>query len=72
MKGKNVFSAAEAERACDLLRQIRAADRDAQKLLRDRLREEVGFYISDFTSSNAGFTECDFRSLVERGTIQIG
>jgi hypothetical protein len=71
MKGKSVFSPAEADRVRELLRQVRAAERDEQKKLRDRLRTEVGFYISDFTRSNAGFTEAGFDSLVERGTINI-
>ncbi|CAE6820554.1 hypothetical protein R70006_06177 [Paraburkholderia domus] len=71
MKGKNVFSPAEAARVRELLRQVRAAERDEQKKLREQLRIDVGFYISDFTRSNAGFTEADFDSLVERGTIKI-
>lgn len=71
MKGKRIFSAAEAVRARELLRQIRAVDRDEQKTLRDRLRSDVGFYISDFTGSKAGFTEADFDSLAEKGTIKI-
>lgn len=71
MKGKSIFSPAEAERVHELLRKVRGADRDEQKKLRDRLRMDVGFYISDFTRSNAGFTEADFDGLVERGTIKI-
>ena len=49
MKGKRTFSQAEAERIQDLLRQVRAAATDDQKKLRDRLRIDIGFYISDFT-----------------------
>lgn len=71
MKGKSVFSLAEAERVRELLRKIRRAERDEQKKLRDCLRLNVGFYISDFTRSTAGFTEADFDSLVKRGTIKI-
>lgn len=71
MKGNSTFSRAEAERAREILRQIRKADRDEQKMLRDRLRVDVGFYISDFTKSNAGFTVADFDGLLERGTIKI-
>lgn len=71
MKGKSFFSPAEAERVRELLQKVRSADRDEQKQLRDRLRTDVGFYISDFTRSNTGFTEGDFNNLVERGTIKI-
>ncbi|GMG94617.1 hypothetical protein ACUXAV_006134 [Cupriavidus metallidurans] len=71
MKGKSVFSPAEAELVRELLHKVRRADRDEQKKLRNRLRKDVGFYISDFTRSNAGFTEAYFNSLVERGTIKI-
>ncbi|RWA45668.1 hypothetical protein AU476_01135 [Cupriavidus sp. UYMSc13B] len=71
MRGKSTFSQAEAERVRELLRRVRRADRDEQKQIRDRLRIDVGFYISDFTRSNAGFTAADFDSLVECGTIKI-
>ncbi|MGT2455450.1 hypothetical protein ACU4GI_20340 [Cupriavidus basilensis] len=71
MKGKSIFSPAEAERVRGLLRKVRRADRDEQKKLHDRLRIDVGFYISDFTRSNAGFTEADFDSLVGRWAIKI-
>ncbi len=71
MKGKSIFSAIEAARVRELLRKVRRADRAEQKALRDRLRNEVGFYISDFTRSNTGFTAADFDSLVERAAIKI-
>jgi hypothetical protein len=71
MKGKTIFSKSEAARARDLLRRIRAADRDKQKSLRDCLRKEVCFYITDFTKSSAGFTVADFDRLVEQGTITV-
>ncbi|GAB7543770.1 hypothetical protein [Cupriavidus sp. 8B] len=71
MKGKSIFSPAEAERIRELLRKLPRAARDDQKRLRDFLRNDTGFYISDFTRSNAGFTEADFDSLLERGTIKI-
>ncbi|MGF6637288.1 hypothetical protein [Paraburkholderia sp. MM6662-R1] len=71
MKGKSTFSQADAARIRDLLRQVRTAATDEQKKFRDRLRIDVGFYISDFTKSNVGFTAEDFDGLVERGTIKI-
>jgi hypothetical protein len=71
MKGKNVFSLAEADHVRDLLRKVRAADRTAQKTLRDRLRKETGFYISDFTKSNRGFAVDDFDKLEKCGMIKV-
>jgi hypothetical protein len=71
MRGRTVFPVSEANRVRTLLCQVRDADRDQQKLLRDRLRNDLGFYISDFTSSNAGFTAADFDSLVTRGIIKV-
>ena len=44
MKGKSTFSQAEVELARELLRQVRKADRDEQKKLRDRLRIDVGLH----------------------------
>lgn len=61
MKGKSSFSPTEAERIRELLRQIRRADRDAQRTLRGSLRSDMGFFITDFTSSSAGFTCGRFR-----------
>ncbi|MGF6811730.1 hypothetical protein OKW30_006922 [Paraburkholderia sp. Clong3] len=71
MKGKGTFSPAEADGVRELLRKVRAADRASQKMLRDRLRNELCFYISDFTKSNRGFGPDDFDEMVKRGTIRI-
>jgi len=49
-----------------------AASRSAQNYVPVAgLRADTGFYISDFTSSKAGFTDADFDSLVERGEVKI-
>ena len=72
MKGRDIFTQAEAERIRALLRQVREAVSAAeQKKLRDRLRINIGFYISDFARSNAGFTAADFDGLVDHGTIKV-
>ncbi|WP_247569987.1 hypothetical protein ACQZ3V_01780 [Ralstonia pseudosolanacearum] len=71
MKGRDTFSRTEAECIRELLRQVRKALPSEQKKLRDRLRIDLGFYISDFTNSNAGFTADAFDCLVERGTIKL-
>ncbi|WP_196488055.1 hypothetical protein [Burkholderia pseudomultivorans] len=71
MNQKSVFSPAEVDHVRDLLRMVRAADRTIQKALRERLRKETGFYISDFTKSNRGFEVDDSDELTKHGTIEI-
>lgn len=71
MKGHNAFSQTDADRIRELLENVRAADRAGQKRFRDRLRNDIGFYISDFTSSNAGFTVADFDGLIASEQITI-
>ncbi len=71
MKGRNRFTAGEADAIRDLLRRLRRADREEQKRLRNRLRQRLCFYISDFDQSRTGFTEADFDSLIERGAITV-
>lgn len=71
MKGRSNFSPGEADRVRELLRKVRNAARDEQKQLRSRLRTDVGFFISDFTSSNAGFTADDFDDLIRQGTVTV-
>ena len=42
-----------------------------QKELRNTLREKFEFYISDFDSSNQGFTQNDFNELIRNGRVHI-
>ncbi|MBK8211488.1 MAG: hypothetical protein IPK78_17600 [Rhodospirillales bacterium] len=70
MKGKATFTKCDAEIIRQKLGHVRRADRDLQKKLRGTLRD-MGFYISDFTSSSRGFTGDDFDELVQRGSITI-
>lgn len=71
MKGRNVFTSGEAVEIRRLLqRKVEAPSQD-QKQFRDRLRKQVGFYISDFDSSRSGFGPDDFDRLIELGKIQI-
>lgn len=71
MMGKKTFSPADADRVRELLRQVRAVDRDTQKGLCERLRTEIGFYISDFMRSSGNFLGADFELLIRPGTIRI-
>jgi hypothetical protein len=72
MKGRDRFTAAEAATIRELLRQVRRAEPGTpQKLLRDQLRA-MGFYISDWDGSQAGFTGAAFDDLVSRGLVIVG
>lgn len=42
-----------------------------KKMIRRRLRDEYGFYISEFTKSKEGFTVADFDKLLDNGQITI-
>ena len=70
MKGRNTFSASEAEEIRTILREKAVADRDTQKGLRAKLRR-IGFHISDFSSDFRGFTAADFDQLVRNGVVSI-
>ena len=55
MKGRNRFSPTEIKLIRRLLREKAAAGRTVQKQKRHILRS-IGFYISDYTNSKAGFS----------------
>ena len=71
MSGKSVFSQYECIEIRKLLRKIRKADSERQKALRNKLRTNFLFYISDFDKSNSGFTLNDFEHLIKTGRILI-
>jgi hypothetical protein len=66
------YSQKEADEIRLILSKIRIASRDEQKKLRDYLRENLNFYISDYTSSKEGFTVEDFDNLIRQRKIKIG
>ena len=70
MKGRSTFSRDEIEILRRLLREKATADRDRQKILRNRMRS-TDFYISDFSDDPAGFTEADLDKLLANGTVTI-
>lgn len=70
MRGRSVFSPNDARQIRDLLRQKVTADRAGQKVIRGSLRQ-LGFYITDWDGSNAGFTADHFDALVRSGRITI-
>lgn len=71
MKGRNIFTAPEADSIRELPHQIRQSEPERQKALRDKLQADFGFYISDFPRPKEGFSLTDFDSLVARGAITI-
>jgi len=71
MKGKNGFYKKEIELIRSILVQTRESGRDMQKSLRNKLRQDYRFYISDFSKSRSGFTPEDFDGLIKNGKITI-
>jgi len=69
--GRTAFTHAELESIKELLREVRYADRSRQKTLRNKLRSQYDFYISDFATDQQGFTASDVDDLVRRGVITI-
>jgi len=55
MTGRDHFTSAEAAEIRASLARVRTAERNEQKRLRGRLRS-IGFRISDWDTSAAGFT----------------
>ena len=70
VKGSDCFTETNAARIRALLGELRLAERDRQKRLRDDIRG-IGFYISDWERDATGFTVADFDELVERGLVRI-
>ncbi len=71
MKGRKIFSHDEAETIRQLLRRKVQAERNEQKKIRSKLRNDLRFNITDFDEIYSGFGSDDFDRLIELGTIQI-
>lgn len=70
MKGRASFSEGEVDDIRSILSEIRQAERARQKGLRAKLRSK-GFFISDWSSDQSGFTVSDFDELIRNGRILI-
>jgi hypothetical protein len=70
MKGRSTFTGDEAARIRKLLSAKIRSKRDQQKRIRDEIRE-MGFFISDFTSSTRGFAPDHFDVLVKNGRVSV-
>jgi hypothetical protein len=71
MKGKDRFTQAESAAIRKGLGSLRRAERQAQKSIRESLRQGTGFYISDWPRDATGFTRADFDDLVRQGRIRV-
>ena len=63
MKGKSIFTTAEAEQIEALIEQKLKADSSKQKGIREKIRK-LGFYAKDDFKITGGYTVADFRRLV--------
>lgn len=70
MRGRDRFNAEELAWIREQLAQLRLAERDEQKRIRGRLRR-ARFRISDWPTSNPGFTPSDFEHLVSTGQLVL-
>jgi hypothetical protein len=71
MKGRDGFTQAESTTIRTALDTLRRAERPAQKSIRESLRQQSSFYISDWPRDATGFTRSDFDELVRRGRIHV-
>jgi hypothetical protein len=69
LEHRSEFTMGEIKRIRAILREARVADQPEQKTLRDQLRQ-MGFYITDYVTDDAGFTESDVDYFVQRDTIK--
>jgi len=70
MTTKKRFTKREVREIRSLLREKATASSIKQKNIRAKLRR-MGFYITNFDQSYAGFTASDFESLIRRRMIII-
>ena len=71
MQGRKQFSLKESAEIQEILAKKSTAERGAQKQLRGKLRKTYQFYITDFSTSYDGFTDEDFRRLIDQGQITV-
>jgi hypothetical protein len=72
MKGKDVFTAEEADKIRVLIEEKVKSSTEEQKKIRDKIRK-IWFYYTDFYSSMVqnGYTVDDFNELIKSGKITI-
>ncbi|MEP7251685.1 MAG: DNA-deoxyinosine glycosylase [Ginsengibacter sp.] len=70
MKGKKSFNKSEVEQIQKLIAENLRTTPDKQKGIRAKIRK-IGFYFSDFSSKNNGYTVADFEALIHSGAIKV-
>lgn len=70
MKGRSTFTSQELREIRASLTALRRADGDRQKVIRAGIRR-MGFYITDFSTDQRGFTASDLDELVQRGDVTV-
>jgi hypothetical protein len=65
---RSTFTRSQVKEIRQLLRKLRVAERSEQKTIRAKLRR-IGFHISDYDTTGAGFTVSDFDGLLQRGVV---
>lgn len=70
MRGKETFTPVEIERIKSLLEKKVDARPMTQRRIREQLRR-IGFYISDYDHTFAGFTPADLDQLIESGRVVV-
>ena len=70
MKGKSKFKEIERNMITELLYLKMNSEKNEQKIIRNKIRK-MGFYISDFDHSHRGFSDIDFKMLIDNNKIEI-
>lgn len=70
-KGRVFFTATEIERIKNLIGDKQGRPMEEQKALRERLRKEYGFFITDFGNFDGGITVDDVDRLIANDEIHL-
>jgi hypothetical protein len=70
MKGKRIFTAAEIDAIKRLINKKVIATKEQQQRIRDEIRDDYGFYYSEF-SSKKGYTISDLQVLIDTKKIIV-
>ncbi|MDW7730722.1 MAG: hypothetical protein SCJ94_12105, partial [Bacillota bacterium] len=71
MKGRKEFTKDEIEKIRQLLRIKVQSNKQQQTHIRNKMRKNYSFYISDFEKTSKAFDEDQLDNLIKQGVIQI-
>ena len=69
-RGRTTFTAEEFRRIRELVRERETADRTAQKVIRNKIRN-IGLYWSEVTPGKTDYTVANLDALVSRGVLKV-